>query len=276
MAGEGGGGAGGGGGGGSISGLLDDLRSLGLLHDGPRSAILRSRELRKIERRIGNNPLRALPGDVLHATQPGAPQPGGWSARGVDQALHLGLDLAALAQAIRDLFWPPKPPTLGGGGFTLPMFLTPGISSSSGGSSGSIFGELGGLASGIGSIIGAIRGVPSAMPGGSAFLPAGVMSAGGALVRGAGSAIGGGVIAAGAGALVDWLMSPSAVGGLDKPFGAPTGGARARMFVVPNPDTGRPVWFRPAGQPILWSSDLASAKKVRRVARFARRRSGGR
>lgn len=51
--------------------------------------------------------------------------------------------------------------------------------------------------------------------------------------------------------------------------------ARAVPFVVPNPVSGRPVWFMPAGAPVLWSGDLRACKRVSRIAARAAR-SGGR
>ncbi len=60
------------------------------------------------------------------------------------------------------------------------------------------------------------------------------------------------------------------------PFGAGRSTARAQTFVAVNPVTGRPTWFKPAGRPILWSRDLTTCKTVKRVARQARRASGGR
>lgn len=53
-------------------------------------------------------------------------------------------------------------------------------------------------------------------------------------------------------------------------------GARAKTHVRADPITGRAVWFRPAGRPILWSSDLSACKRVRKVASRARRARGGR
>lgn len=47
---------------------------------------------------------------------------------------------------------------------------------------------------------------------------------------------------------------------------------RARpLFHITNPSTGREVWYRNIGQPILWSGDLRSCKRVDRIARRARR-----
>lgn len=53
-------------------------------------------------------------------------------------------------------------------------------------------------------------------------------------------------------------------------------GVRASRFVVAHPMTGAPVEFQPRGRCILSTSDLAGAKRVRRVAGLARRTRGRR
>ena len=54
-------------------------------------------------------------------------------------------------------------------------------------------------------------------------------------------------------------------------------GLRARsLFHITNPSTGREVWYRNVGQPILFSGDLRTCKRVRKVARLAARSSGKR
>lgn len=66
---------------------------------------------------------------------------------------------------------------------------------------------------------------------------------------------------------------------LESSIGAPTlfrqtagGGVRAvSMFRAQNPATGRDVWFRNAGRPVLWSGDIAATKRVSKAARRARR-----
>ena len=65
--------------------------------------------------------------------------------------------------------------------------------------------------------------------------------------------------------------------GLTSPF-APSGGrgARAKTHVKCDPITGRAVWFKPAGRPLLWSGDLSACKRVRKIASRARRARGGR
>ena len=48
------------------------------------------------------------------------------------------------------------------------------------------------------------------------------------------------------------------------------------LVMVRHPQTGAPVFFKHAGRPILFSGDLRAAKLVRRLARRARRATGGR
>lgn len=58
------------------------------------------------------------------------------------------------------------------------------------------------------------------------------------------------------------------IGGKVSLFRYPTGN-RARaipVVAVPHPETGQPVYFRHVGRPILFSGDVATAKRVRRVA----------
>jgi len=77
------------------------------------------------------------------------------------------------------------------------------------------------------------------------------------------------IVPQGAGALVG---TPGGTGGsLTSPFRPTMAGAAAQMFISPNPVTGRPTWFRPAGRPILWSGDLRACKTVEKIARRARR-----
>ena len=58
---------------------------------------------------------------------------------------------------------------------------------------------------------------------------------------------------------------------LTSPFIPTQAGARAQPFVSANPVSGKLTWFKPAGQPILWSGDLTACKRVGRIARRARR-----
>jgi len=62
--------------------------------------------------------------------------------------------------------------------------------------------------------------------------------------------------------------------------------ARAVPFMLPNPVSGKPVWFMPAGRPLLWSGDMSACRRVAKIAgraaraggrrRASRRRRGGR
>lgn len=51
-------------------------------------------------------------------------------------------------------------------------------------------------------------------------------------------------------------------------------GARAQPHVQLNPITGRPVWFRPVGQPTEFSGDKAIAKRYAKKAGWRRSRGG--
>jgi hypothetical protein len=66
----------------------------------------------------------------------------------------------------------------------------------------------------------------------------------------------------------------TAVARLGNPFRAGQCGATATVHVVTNPTTGKATWFGPLGRPILWSRDLAVTKRVRKIARRAKRAGG--
>jgi len=124
-----------------------------------------------------------------------------------------------------------------------------------GGDDGGFLSGISNLAGGIGAVINAVRGGNSvAMPGGYGGLQLG--NYGGifpnAIGAGINSLLGTGPIIPG---------SSCAIGG---------------AVGVTNPATGKMVWFRRAGRPLLWSGDLAACKRVRRAASHARRRVGGR
>lgn len=147
----------------------------------------------------------------------------------------------------------------------LPYLLSPSAGDYGGGF------DFAGLGAGIGSLINAIRG-PQSMPGGSSFLPTTVARSIPSIVRGVGGVLAG----AGIGAGISELFGG---GGAcpTEPFGqAAASGVRAQHFVVAHPVTGRAVWFKPAGKPILWSGDLSACRRVRKIAGRARRRVGGR
>jgi hypothetical protein len=75
----------------------------------------------------------------------------------------------------------------------------------------------------------------------------------------------------------DVLQRGMATAGMcGSPFAPTRQGASASLFAMPNPATGRLTWFRPAGRPVLFSGDLATCKRVRKIAGHARRRLGGR
>jgi hypothetical protein len=63
-----------------------------------------------------------------------------------------------------------------------------------------------------------------------------------------------------------------APGGATPMFRPTVQSARPTAFHVPNPVTGRETWFKPAGHPILWSSDLAACKRVKKIARKVSRK----
>lgn len=71
-------------------------------------------------------------------------------------------------------------------------------------------------------------------------------------------------------------LSQSFAGGCGSPFVAGGSALRPSTFSMTNPASGKLTWFRPAGRPILWSSDLGACRRVNRIARKAKRRSGGR
>lgn len=62
-------------------------------------------------------------------------------------------------------------------------------------------------------------------------------------------------------------------GGGSTPMFRPTmAGVRAQTFRATNPVTGKDVFFKPMGRPILWSSDIATCKRVDKIARRVRRK----
>jgi hypothetical protein len=120
---------------------------------------------------------------------------------------------------------------------------------------GGLFGT-GITGSDIGSIISSIRGNggssrPVAQPGGAPVMP---MSLGFDLP------------------FVDVVRQ----GGGSPGFRPTSAGASAVLHQQVNPVTGRATWFRPAGKPVLWSSDLSACKRVKKVATRARRAGGRR
>ena len=58
------------------------------------------------------------------------------------------------------------------------------------------------------------------------------------------------------------------------PFRPTMAGAAAQIFVAENPVSGKATWFGPLGRPILWSRDLTTCKRVRKIGARARRAGG--
>lgn len=94
-----------------------------------------------------------------------------------------------------------------------------------------------------------------AMPGGAPLRQANVLG-------GLGSVIGGGL---GALALTGGGSCPS----LFRPSSSSV--RPASLVIAEHPETGAPVFFKNAGRPILFSSDLSAAKRVNKLAMRARR-----
>lgn len=203
------------------------------------------------------------------ATQTPQPSQGGfWQGFNLDRAIQTGLRVAEIVAYFREMFrrsgggsdapmgyvgiFPGERPapspfqTVLGGGSSMPYLLTPSPSS---GDVGFLQGA-GTLAQGIGSIIAAIRG------GQSSSMPGGAMNLGNY----------GGVFPNAIGNRINDVLGT----------GAPSGCAVGGAVGVTNPNTGKMVWFRRAGVPVLWSGDLAACKRVRKAASHARRRVGGR
>ena len=65
-------------------------------------------------------------------------------------------------------------------------------------------------------------------------------------------------------------------GAITEPFSASPAGARAQAHIKVNPSSGRLTWFKPAGRPVLFAGDMATCRTVNKLARRARRASGGR
>lgn len=96
------------------------------------------------------------------------------------------------------------------------------------------------------------------------FQTAGLPALGGALLRQ--------LPGLGAGLLGSAAIDAFSGGGTTPMFRATMAGARAQTFRATNPATGKDTFFRPAGKPVLWSSDIACAKRVDKIARRVRRK----
>ena len=70
------------------------------------------------------------------------------------------------------------------------------------------------------------------------------------------------------------LLSPTSTAALGSPFRTGRCGATAAVHVKTNPTTGKATWFGPLGRPILWSRDLVVTKRVKKIARRAKRAGG--
>ena len=72
-------------------------------------------------------------------------------------------------------------------------------------------------------------------------------------------------------------IAPGGQSMVGQPYGgmvfrpAPSGPRARSVLQIQNPYTGRMMWYRNMGTPILWSGDLSSAKRVRKAASRARR-----
>lgn len=144
----------------------------------------------------------------------------------------------------------PYPDTTYGLGFSLPGAEAAGQWASGGGSSW--LRDLGVLAGGVGSVIRGIRGGSLEESYNVPYVPDILVP--------------------------DVLERGMATAGMcGSPFvSAASAAARPSTFAMANPANGRMTWFRPAGKPVLWSSDLGACRRVARIARKAKRRAGGR
>jgi hypothetical protein len=217
---------------------------------------------------------RSLPtrAGVFQAAQagvpPGAQQPPSTAEQILDAAIRgvqRGYELRELLVLLLGLFRK-EPRVPGMEGFYVPYLTIPTPGGVGGGALSGTF-DWGSVGQGIAAIIQAFKGGQAqAMPGGAPFsmpIP-GSLNLPSIFAPSFGGVVGGSSTTAPAGC----------------PSGSPFSGggmvARPSTFFVPNPVTGKLTWFKPAGQPLLWSGDLSAAKRVRRVARLAKRRAGGR
>ncbi len=73
----------------------------------------------------------------------------------------------------------------------------------------------------------------------------------------------------------DPFQLPATAGGFESGLFRPTrASATPQIFHVRNPVTFAETWFGPLGAPLLWTRDLMAVKKVKRLARRARRAGG--
>jgi hypothetical protein len=71
-------------------------------------------------------------------------------------------------------------------------------------------------------------------------------------------------------------FAPQGAGGAFEPFVAGGTSIRAQAFMLPNPQTGAMMWFRPAGRPVLFSRDFGIVRRVDRLAKRAAKTRRGR
>lgn len=210
---------------------------------------------RFLGRRLGSGMLSEQKFGPVTPTPPATPGPGvsGTLTQIGDmldaglRGLARGLNVYSMIEYLRSLFaGPGQLPT---GGFD-PMamnFVPANYGDFMGGPS-----SLGGALGGVASIINAIRG-NQAMPGGFGFMPSLVASQ------------------------QNSMLNLGAGGCPVSPFAdSATSSVRAQAFVATHPVSGKAVWFKPAGRPLLWSGDLSACRRVRKIAGRARRRLGGR
>jgi len=227
-------------------------------------------------------PARILPpalptgGSVAHAQQPGTPPSGGTQQTidDFDARLRRAIQLRDLLAYILSLFRKPASGVVNAGSFySTEVFEVPYLMQPMGGYASGGMDFLGGaanLAGGIAQLIASFRSnQPAAMPGGAGQVFQDIFAGRGVL--GLGGPDFGGIVGGGSSTAPGPGACPTSA-----PFRAGRVGANPSTFVVPNPVTGAPTWFKPAGRPLLWSGDLRAAKTVRRIARLAKRRAGGR
>lgn len=228
----------------------------------------------------GFPPLERIPRvPIYRATAQGSP-PGTGSGATSGTLPDPGDTTLTLALVILDLLrrfgvrlpWDPRPPKWPSFSFTLPTFTLPSVNA---------YPEVGTMANIWSSVLSAggqlLGGILQGAQG-----PGGGMFGQGPIYGGYGMGTPGMIVAPGGSPIMSGLQDVLAAAGggavasLGSPWSPGRVGARPKLFVVPNPTTGAPVWFRPAGRPVLFSGDFAAARRLRKIAGRARRRVGGR
>jgi len=208
---------------------------------------------------------------VYRAQQTGAP-----TQQAPQSDLDAAMDRLRRAFQLRDalisiaaLFKRPKPPA--GFGYPYPVYLPAPVAQTPGGVN-----------------------VASMIPFfGSSFMPnvsgAGLGSSGGwGDLLGQLFGVGGGIAQQIIAQRPSQIPIPGPWGGITLPGYVPEGSAQvpglfrtaeravAQPFEVPNPITGRLIYYAPRGRPILFSGDFAACRRVQRVSAMSARRCGGR